>query len=495
MKTTFRALALGAALLPWTAAAQTAPQDFLAEYREIYAKLGYTIEVGSETIEGDTLVLGDVAMVVETPQNTVRMTNERWTIRPVQEGAYTLEMVTAPVFTADIQFTDPALGAMPPMNFTYEIPGNRMLIGGTPVDRTFLYTADGMKMSMASEIPDASGQPGKLDMTFGSGAISAEGRLTKGFFGGGYEGTGTLDGLTMDYTIGAPDGTAVVSLAYSGMTFAGAGPFVNLSDPAALFGSRAETGMSGTYQGGTVAVNFQGEGETFVMDSTVGPGTLEAKIGAGRIDYFVSGSQTSVSVSGSSLPFPSAQMTMDNAIFGFAMPLMPGHGVGEMRTEMRFEGLSLSEEIWSLFDPGQAIPRTPATVAVRIASAAEPLVNMMDPEAMASGAAAMPFRFDDVRVEEFLVSAAGAEITAAGSAVVNNVGPIPMPVGGMDVTITGVVGLVQKLVAAGLIPAEQAAAIPAMLGAFAIAAGPDTYTSRIEMTPEGAITANGIPLQ
>ena len=46
-------------------------------------------------------------------------------------------------------------------------------------------------------------------------------------------------------------------------------------------------------------------------------------------------------------------------------------------------------------------------------------------------------------------------------------GFMPMPVGGVDISINGVLGVVEKLTELGLLPPDEAAAAPMMLGMFA----------------------------
>ena len=175
---------------------------------------------------------------------------------------------------------------------------------------------------------------------------------------------------------------------------------------------------------------------------------------------------------------------------------MPTPEPGEVALELRLEGLAISDGVWSMFDPGGVISREPATVIFNAAGAGAALVDMTDPEAVAAAAVASPIRLDDLRIEELILRIGGAELNASGSAVIDNSGPIPAPVGGLDVSLVGALTLLAQLQAAGLIGPEEAAQAPAMLQALAVPGdGPDSFVSRIEFGPGGSVTVNGIPMQ
>jgi len=94
------------------------------------------------------------------------------------------------------------------------------------------------------------------------------------------------------------------------------------------------------------------------------------------------------------------------------------------------------------------------------------------------------------------VSFGGAELTGSGDVDFAPGQMIPMPVGAVDLSLTGANTLIQSLSEGGILPPQQAGMARGMLGMFALpGAGPDSYTSTIEFLPGGAITANGVPLQ
>ncbi len=66
------------------------------------------------------------------------------------------------------------------------------------------------------------------------------------------------------------------------------------------------------------------------------------------------------------------------------------------------------------------------------------------------------------------------------------------PVGAVNLALAGGNGLMDKLVAMGLLPQEQAMGARMMMGIFTVPGdGPDTLKSNIEFTKDGQILANG----
>ncbi|MGB3409461.1 MAG: DUF2125 domain-containing protein, partial [Jannaschia sp.] len=116
-----------------------------------------------------------------------------------------------------------------------------------------------------------------------------------------------------------------------------------------------------------------------------------------------------------------------------------------------------------------------------------------DPEARASAGA--PGELKTLDLNPLQVSLAGAELTGEGSVEFPTPGPVPQPVGSVTLSLTGGLALIDKLVALGFLPPEQAAFAKGMAGVVARPVGEDALESLIEFTPGGGITANGMPLQ
>lgn len=497
MKAALGGLALVAGLVIAPAVpAQTTPESFLAEYQALYAEMGYVVEIGGQTKEGDTLVLTDFTFRFDTPDASAAMTSPRVEIRPIAEPPYEIAMVMSD--RMDVTVTSKADAAMPvpEMGMVVELPGNITRVGGMPGDRIMRFSADAILVKLENWKPDPN-DAAMMDMVFSFGAATADYTLkTSGTKLATF--TGGAADMVMNVVAQGPDGNLDMRVTYTGLSFEGEVPVLNVSDPMAIFNAEETARMVFTAAASQSSVRFEEAMDSFAMDQKSGATRFSATFGGGQLEYGFEGRDTTLSIAGTALPMPPVDARFDVFGFRFAMPTMPREEVGELAFDLRLEGLGVSEALWGMFDPGAALPRDPATLVLRVKSAARALVAFMDPQAMESAPPmdGPPFQFEDLRIEELTLRIAGAEVRATGAATINNDGPAPMPVGGIDVSLSGVLGLAEKLQAIGLVPPQMAASLPAMLATFAVPGStPDSFTSRVEMTAEGSITANGVPLQ
>jgi len=94
-----------------------------------------------------------------------------------------------------------------------------------------------------------------------------------------------------------------------------------------------------------------------------------------------------------------------------------------------------------------------------------------------------------------LLSLAGASIQMDGAATFDNSGPIPMPLGSLNIDMHGISTLANQLVALGLLDQMQAGMAMGMMMAFAQPGNEaDQFLSEITFSENG-ISANGQPIQ
>ena len=104
-------------------------------------------------------------------------------------------------------------------------------------------------------------------------------------------------------------------------------------------------------------------------------------------------------------------------------------------------------------------------------------------------------------LKTLLVDAAGAKLSGTGDFTFDNTdlatfGGVPRPTGAVDLQLAGANGLLDKLVAMGLLPQEQAMGARMMMGLFAVPGeAEDTLSSKIEINDQGHVLANGQRIQ
>ncbi|MBL1435749.1 MAG: DUF2125 domain-containing protein [Rhodobacteraceae bacterium] len=223
---------------------------------------------------------------------------------------------------------------------------------------------------------------------------------------------------------------------------------------------------------------------------------LRAENGYLNITEEVSNSQFSFSefnVDG--MPLPPFDVSLDQLRINFSTPTVDHGSFETANAEIALRNLVVSDSIYSMFDPEQNITRSPVNVVANLSANVQPSIDWANPEqAMMSGDPADIGAVQDITINEVLITAGGAEITATGSATIDNSMGFPFPTGKVTITAAGVQALVNGLVAMGVIPQAEAGMAMGMMMAFARPGeNADEFISDIEFSPEG-ITANGVPL-
>ena len=163
----------------------------------------------------------------------------------------------------------------------------------------------------------------------------------------------------------------------------------------------------------------------------------------------------------------------------------------------------MSELLWNMVDPGAALPRDPATIALNLTGLVTPFVNFYDPEAVAEleSSGLMPGELNALTLNNLTIEAAGAKLAGAGSFTFDNsdlqtFGGVPRPNGQVELSLDGANALIDKLIAMGLMTSEDAMGARMMISMFAVPGdGPDNLKSTIQINEEGHVLANGMRIQ
>ena len=173
----------------------------------------------------------------------------------------------------------------------------------------------------------------------------------------------------------------------------------------------------------------------------------------------------------------------------YAMPMAPAPEPDAMAIRLAFLDVALDEAGWQAIDPAGALPRAPAELVLDLTGTAR-VTRRIDQ--LAAGAAP-PFEVSELEVKEAAIDALGAAARASGS--VEFLQPIGLPLGTVQVGMTGVAALIDALGRAGVLTPETAEMADAMLTVYARPAeGGDAWTTEISFTNEGPLV-NGLPVR
>lgn len=200
---------------------------------------------------------------------------------------------------------------------------------------------------------------------------------------------------------------------------------------------------------------------------------------------------------GAEIPFDlsakMAQLGMD-----YKMPVTASEAPQDFTVAFNLGDLTVGEELWSLFDPAAVLPRDPATIDVNLTGQTTVFQDFLNfAKMMELSNDEVPLELNALTIKNFLISAAGASLSGTGDFAFNNddltsFDGMPAPSGSAELQISGANGLIDKLIQMGLIAESDAMGARMMMGMLAVPGdGDDTLKSKLEITEDGQVLANG----
>ena len=203
------------------------------------------------------------------------------------------------------------------------------------------------------------------------------------------------------------------------------------------------------------------------------------------------------------VPMP-LTFTVKDMLFGFTMPLLADPAPQGVSFDLALRGVAMSEDLWSMFDPGAVLPRDPANLAFNIDAE---VVNRVDlPDIMAWEALADRIEAGESPVDLVSLTVTGIEAAAIGAVITGTAAftfdnadrttfaGFPRPQGEASGQMTGLYAALADLSKIGVMPVEAGVGARAAIGMFATATGEDQLTSTLAIGPDGAVTVNGLPI-
>ena len=235
-------------------------------------------------------------------------------------------------------------------------------------------------------------------------------------------------------------------------------------------------------------MSVDADGIALDMEGTSGDGSILLEVVDGNITYDVNADGFDMVVSpGPGLPIPPVEIGMGEMAMKLLIPAGAVDAPAEMVVDILFADLVVGEGLWSMIDPGKTISRDPAQLDIDI----EALVQLDAMAAVAGEDPTSAATIHSLDINQVLLSVAGASIQVDGAATFDNSGPIPMPLGGVNIDMRGISTLANQLVALGLLDQMQAGMAMGMMMAFAQPGDEaDQFISEITFSENG-ILANG----
>ncbi|WP_170427484.1 DUF2125 domain-containing protein [Ruegeria arenilitoris] len=493
------------AVLAYAVITQGALADLTSQYvwndwKAYLGQMGYTVS-GNETVAGNVTTIADMTVSMDIPEEdaTFRMVVPEMTL--TENGDGTVNIGFPENFPMTV--SGEGEGEEFAVNIDYSQTGMTMVVSGSKEDMTYDYSADALGIKLNGVTVDGEEMPGDaLAVNVGMTDLSGSSRMKIGE-NRDIDQTFTAAGLTYDLAFQDPesDDTGKIDGSMSDLAFEGTNVIpsdFDITNPEAFY--EAGFSFSGlfTYGSGQTAMAGTSEGEAFSVGSESKGGKFGASIDAQRLAYDIEQNSSKVAVTTADLPFP-IEIAMESAGFKFEIPVQKSEEIQPFGFAMNLTDFTMSDVLWSMFDPAEALPRDPATIALDATGTAKVLMNIFDPEAVEELDASdlEPGELHSLKINELLVSLVGAKLTGEGDFTFDNTNTeefdgMPAPTGVAKLTLVGANALIDKLIGMGLVSDSDAMGARMMMGLMAVPGdAPDTLKSEIEFTADGQILANG----
>lgn len=470
-------------------------------WQKQYSGYGYDIAAAQQLRSGDTLVLGDVTMKSGTASDAFELTIPEVRLRELGDGR--VEARFSPEATGQSR-SKPAEGPELVMDMAIGLRDTVALVSGTIANTRYSVTAPELTIEMtevvtATPAPGAEGGPAQLEptrlpmrMKMTATGVSGDHAILDGDL---QREDATATVRQMKLTMTGADVQSEAAFAMTGtvddlaMTSRALMPRAGNVDrlgAALAEGMRLEA--QGTYGASDFALEAQGEAGTMTLKVTGESGSFDTVMAPEGFRQSGTGRNTVIDMTGGGAPMP-LSASLEMMTFTLAAPLTQSEAPQPFAAQVGLIDLRLSDGVWGIFDPQGRLARDPASVELDIAGTARPLANLFDP-AVAQGTN-LPVEVDSLELKSLRIAAAGAELTGAGAVTFDNSGETAVPVGSADLSLTGAVGLMENLIAMGLLPQDRMMFMRMVLGLYAVPAGEDHFTSKIDFEASGEILANG----
>ncbi len=500
LRSSTSAVALGFFMTGTAALADVTAQDVWADWKGYMAGSGYTMSA-EETLSGDTLSVSNIVMSMEIPEEDTNISVEMGEITFVEKGDGTVSVE----FPASVPFNiviDGPDAEDVKIAMDYTNTGLIMTVSGDPNDITYNYTAAEIALKFKEILVEGEGiDIGALDVsvadlvgttTMKVGDLRvADQKLTSG-------------AVTYNVDFADPeseDGRLILKGSMAGLDGSGVSTLpleMDAAEMSAAVAAGFAVDANLSYRDNAMEFQFTEDSETVQGSTSSATGAVKIAMSDKGLLYDVSTTGTKVSMVGGEIPLP-IEFSLEESGFKFGMPIAKGEEEQDFAFGITMGNFTMSDLIWGIFDPSGQLPRDPATIAIDLTGKAKLFMDILNPEEMANAESSgeIPGELNSLNVNTLTVRAAGAELTGSGAFTFDNndletFDGMPAPDGSVDLKLVGANGLLDKLVAMGFVPEDQAMGARMMMGLFAVPGdGEDTLNSKIEVKSDGQVLANG----
>lgn len=493
-----------ALVLPATAFADLTAVEVWEDWKSYMNTAGYAV-TASEVSSGGTLTVSDISMSIEMGEDgadgNVDVRMDAVVFSENGDGSVSIALPEYTTFDVTI-VPEPGAEEME-LAMTYTQTSPVMTASGSAGDVMYDYNADQLNMALDGVEVDGvilTDEIARLSMVASDVAYTMSNRT-----GNLRTMSQTMSASELSYDVFFEDpegeGTFKMTGEMEGLRFEGAGDLPLDTDVqdlnAMLNGGFNFDGTFSATKGG-YDLTFNGPDGGGTINSASDGGSLRVAMTPGGLTYDVSQLGVNLNMLMTELPLP-ISLTAAEISTNLLMPLQKSDEEQAFGLAIGLNDFTMSDALWGLFDAAGQLPRDPATLVVDLSGKAKVLFDFLDPEqaAVLEQADTVPGELNALTLNALELDALGAKLTGSGDFVFDNSDLVtfdgmPRPKGAVNLSLVGGNGLLDKLVAMGLVPEDQAMGTRMMMGLFAVPGeGEDTLNSKIEVNDEGHVLANG----
>lgn len=484
-----------------TASAQVSADQVWSDWLSYAESFGYRM-TGTAARDGNVLTISGVIVSLgeenASAGGTVRMDRIVMTEKP--DGTVVVDLPAV----MPMEMSVPSeTGGQSRVSMDYRQSGLNIVASGTPDNRRYDYSADsinvettGLEVDGQALPPEVSAVEVVLDNLSGQSEVFEDSMRR-------YQQSLQIESVryTMTAADAQTDSQADISGQWQSVGFEGltTAPLraMDASDMDAMLAAGLEGNGTFTYAANAMTFSAQSPEGPANAQIVSGAGSLGVRMGQDGLSYDVRQDDMKAEISVAQFQVP-MNFDIAKSAFNLSVPVRQSDTPDDFAFGFEFQGFTMSEMLWAMFDPNAQLPRNPATIALDLTGKARLLFSLLDPAtASAIGPDTAPAEVKELDINRLEIAAAGAELTGNGAfAFDNSAGPVPKPQGAIDLKLTGGNALIDKLVATGLLPEDQAMGVRMMMGLLAVpGATPDTLNSKIEINEQGHVLANGQRIQ
>ncbi len=480
--------------------ADVTANDVWADWQAYLGGMGYDV-TGDQSVSGNVTTIANMTMAMAIPdtEGTFDMVIPEMTLTENGDGTVNIGFPASfpmtisgeaegETFSADLMYAHDAL---------------EMVVSGTPENMTYDYTANSLTLSMDSmEFDGETVSSDMFALNVQMNEIAGTSQMQIGEMRDIAQ-QFTASSLSYDVAFNEPESedTGRISGNLDGLKFDGdtiIPPGMDVANIEDIYKAGFAASGTFTYASGSTEMAGTAEGEPFSLSSSSEGGSFTGSIDAQRLVYDLAQNSTKLAVTTSDLPFP-IEIAMANAGLKFELPVQASEEIQPFGFGMNLTDFTMSDVLWSMFDPASALPRDPATIALDATGTAKVLVDFMDPEAVEELETSdiVPGELHSLKINKLLVSLVGAQLSGDGDFAFDNSNTeefdgLPAPSGVANLKLVGANALLDKLIGMGFVSENDALGARMMMGLMAVPGEePDTLNSKIEFTEDGQILANG----